>query len=87
MADYGYRILRDACGKDSVPEVVETSWRVEDLKERMVDIAQDEIDALREDDGIDAVACTDEDHMVIEIRDDFANELISCYEIEEYEIS
>lgn len=86
MADYGFRLLRDGCGKDSVPQVVERAWDIEYLREKMEEMAQDEVEVLAQaEDPVDAVIIADSDKDIIEVRDKLDSRLISWYEIEEFE--
>lgn len=84
MADYGFRLTRDACGKHSVPETIDRSWRMEDLRQKMSQMVKEELAKLS-DKGVEAVAIEDPESGVIEIHEKFDNRLISYYEIEEFE--
>lgn len=84
MADYGFRLTRDACGKHSVPETLEHSWKIDELRQQMKEKVVEEISKL-ESDKVEAVAIEDNERNVVEIREKFDKHLIAYYEIEEFE--
>lgn len=85
MADYGFRLTRDACGKHSVPETIDRSWDLQEMRQSMKKKVDEEIAQIKEKEDIDAVAITDDTQDVVEVRCKLDNTLISWYEIEEYE--
>lgn len=84
MADYGFRLTRDACGKHSVPETVGRSWELEDARKMMQTHVEAEIENQKKK-GITAHAVMDDSHDVVEIRDTQDDTLLAWYEIEEFE--
>lgn len=84
MADYGFRLTRDTCGKYSTPETIDRSWKLDELRKAMKVRVQEEIDNQARN-GVDAIAITDVEHDVVEVRDQEDNHLLVWYEIEEFE--
>lgn len=84
MADYGFRLTRDECGKHSVPETIDRSWNLEEIRRSMGERVDAELARLK-DSGIDAIAIMDDSHDIVEVRDKDDNTLVSWYEIEEFE--
>lgn len=84
MADYGFRLVRDAGGKHSVPETLEHSWKLEELREVMGEKVREEVAKL-EKDGMRVSVVTDVEHDIVEVRDKDTGLLMAWYEIEEFE--
>lgn len=84
MADYGFRLTRDECGDHSKTKALDCSWKRDEMRNLMSKSVKAEIDELRGK-GIEAVAAVDVSGDVIEVRRKAGGELISWYEVEEFE--
>lgn len=84
MADYGFRLVRDSGGKHSVPEALEHSWKLQELREVMDEKVKEEVAKL-EKDGMRVSVVTDKERDIVEVRDKDTGLLMAWYEIEEFE--
>lgn len=85
MADYGFRVTRDACGKHSEPEVIARSWDLDEAREMMYAAAQKEADEFNAKGDGDPVHIVATEPDIREIRQSGFETLMAYYEVEEFE--